>query len=260
MANELNVWEKAVVEPRRDDSLRAARGGEDRSAFFEIGGERLFTQDVLAGLERGNCHFGVKVWRRRNNDRVDICTLNGWSIIGRRVRTDRLGAGAVHIGDGYKLAIRNPGQRAGAQPPGLPSADNRKPHSTVTISSLGTLEPADEIVGERPPDMGSSLETSQCRAAADRLSGAIDRADINAMELQLAGLRAALSRSRAALSEDRLVQEQTDALRGVIEAVEDSLQELRSAAGREADRLGAAASLLRKLSLGLRLPETAHIC
>lgn len=110
------------------------------------------------------------------------------------------------------------------------------------------------------PDVENNLEISQCRVAADRLSSAIDRVDLNAIELQLAGLRAALSRSRATLGDDRLVQEQMDALLGVIEAVEDSLEELRSAAGREADRLQAAASLLRKLSLGQRLPETAHIC
>ena len=66
--------------------------------------------------------------------------------------------------------------------------------------------------------METHIEISQCRAAADRLSSAIDRVDLSAIEQQLA------------------------------------------AASREADRLQAAAALLRRLPIGRRLPETAHIC
>ena len=90
-------------------AARSPAGGDDRVDLVDRQRQRLFAQDVLAGLERPDRPFGVEVVGQRDVDDVDVGSLE------KRVvrpegsgdamrRGERLCAADVPAGDAHELA------------------------------------------------------------------------------------------------------------------------------------------------------------
>ncbi|MBI1356374.1 MAG: hypothetical protein GC160_18690 [Acidobacteria bacterium] len=98
--------------------------------------------------------------------------------------------------------------------------------------------------------MGTEQIYAHCRSAVGGLLSAMDAHDVRGIEDELGRLRGYLS-TREALPPprlDRLFEERLDALEGVVDAIQSSVQVLRLSADQELSRIREAAPLLRHLT------------
>ena len=96
-----------VVVP--DHRRHAARGLGHRLRVVERQRHRLFAEDDLARLRRGNRGLGVEVIRQRDVDRVDVAAIDG----------------GAPVGGG---ALPSPALRHGRELDGIAAAQQRPPH------------------------------------------------------------------------------------------------------------------------------------
>ena len=61
-------------------------GGDDLAAVFDGRGDRLLEEDMLAGVERGDCRLRVLVPHRDDRDRVDVGIGEQLAVVAGRLR------------------------------------------------------------------------------------------------------------------------------------------------------------------------------
>jgi hypothetical protein len=123
---------------------------------------RLFLIDVLAGLERGDEAFGVKMLRGGNQDGIDRFIVEEVAVIEVRLRRGRefqgiLKAPRVDIGEGGKLGILARNCFAPDLGSAVADSDHAETYAVVRSKHAAGGEAAGEAGSHVPDEIPSGL-------------------------------------------------------------------------------------------------------
>ena len=114
---------------------------DDRAAFLDIGGDRLFDQHMHAALDAGERDVVVQVGRRRDHGRIDAEVEQRLGAVAHLAADDlaeQLAMRGARIGDADDLDARQVGEHPGMVAAHDPDADHAKPNRLARAILRGT--------------------------------------------------------------------------------------------------------------------------